>query len=408
MKYPLSQIKIGERQRAYDESHAQSLADSMTANGQIHNIGLRSDGLLIWGRHRYEAAKLLQWTEIEATVRDDLTPEMEQELEYEEDVRRKDRSWQEKCCATFKLKRLKEKRTGETWSLRKMADFTGIGKSSLGYYQQIAEALNRTPKDEEIWSCENYMGALKLLIARTEAEVLGEINRRRQLQTAEVVPAASPDDAPTLPGVVQQLDTTPEKVTVYIHGRPIAFKDAKPDEHFFPGRAMAIVGFDVPKGTLDIIGAALNDDGFAVLFNTNGNFFPSEFLTSTVLCQDWPLVWNQLNPIESTWPFSKNYTTGFVLTKRKPYKTSCISSVITAAYDNSGTLPPAVVEHVVAAIVSGTCPVFCIGGVDPVHVAAMGHTPIWFEADPLRYEANIAALRQHYEETIPGVEVIVR
>src|SRR5215469_12190735 len=106
MKVNIKDIIIGERQRI-DLGDIDEMAESMSRLGQIHNIGLTPDMGLVWGRRRLAAAEKLGWTEIEAVIKEGLTYHDEQVLELEEDLKRKDRTWQEKCLAVEKLQRLK-------------------------------------------------------------------------------------------------------------------------------------------------------------------------------------------------------------------------------------------------------------------------------------------------------------
>ena len=193
MKIPLSQITTGNRQRK-DFGDISELAQSLKENGQMQNIGVsaQADGslLLVWGMRRYLAAKSLGWTEIEAKVEANMSPEREQELEYEEDIRRKDRSWQERCIAVAKLFRMKERsaqRVGETWSVRKMSDFTGMDRSTIAQYIGImSDALEAPQRDEELWNASNYSAGIEILRSRREREAHQELERRQQIRNASL------------------------------------------------------------------------------------------------------------------------------------------------------------------------------------------------------------------------------
>lgn len=219
MKIPIKSIVIGTRQREHtDMTHAADMADSMKRLGQIHNIGVKplEDGTvqLIYGMHRLTAAKLLGWTEIEATIRVDLDEAMEQELELEEDVKRLDRTWQEKCLAMAKLYRLKQRAArakGETFTTWDMAAYTGFGQTTVSnYIYKVAEYLENR-KDTELWACDNYQAALQVIRARQQKEVEQEMERRRQAlialkpaidfvkQTRNFIPSLPPDLANKTP-----------------------------------------------------------------------------------------------------------------------------------------------------------------------------------------------------------------
>jgi len=65
----ISAITIGDRARR-DMGDLRGLADSIATHGMLHPIVVRPDGMLIAGHRRIEAAKLLGWDEIPATVVD--------------------------------------------------------------------------------------------------------------------------------------------------------------------------------------------------------------------------------------------------------------------------------------------------------------------------------------------------
>src|SRR5262245_49297049 len=66
---PLDKIIIGERHRR-DMGDLDGLARSMAELGLLQLIGIRPDGLLIWGERRLRAAELLGWTHIPVRVVD--------------------------------------------------------------------------------------------------------------------------------------------------------------------------------------------------------------------------------------------------------------------------------------------------------------------------------------------------
>lgn len=189
MKYKLADIKIGQRQRI-DMGDISELADSMRRLGQIHSIGLHPDGTLIWGMRRHLAAKELGWEEIEAVVRDGLTESDAQEIELEEDIRRKERTWQEECVALAKLFSIKAKaarKEGKTFGVREMAQYSGFGKSFVAdYVFTIGSVLAAEPRDEEVWGCANYSEALDLIRDRREKEAYQELVARQTAAKAAV------------------------------------------------------------------------------------------------------------------------------------------------------------------------------------------------------------------------------
>lgn len=66
---PIDSIVVGDRVRK-DMGDLKALADSMARYGLLHPVVIKSDNTLIAGARRIEAARLLAWTEIPATVID--------------------------------------------------------------------------------------------------------------------------------------------------------------------------------------------------------------------------------------------------------------------------------------------------------------------------------------------------
>ena len=64
----INSITVKQGRRAIDSAKVRELANSMREIGLINPITVTQDRVLITGAHRLEAAKLLGWTEIEATV----------------------------------------------------------------------------------------------------------------------------------------------------------------------------------------------------------------------------------------------------------------------------------------------------------------------------------------------------
>lgn len=82
----LDAVVIGERVRK-DMGDLSGLADSIRQHGLLHPVVVKTDGTLVAGHRRIEAARLLGWTEIPATVIevDDLLS-----AERDENAQRKD------------------------------------------------------------------------------------------------------------------------------------------------------------------------------------------------------------------------------------------------------------------------------------------------------------------------------
>jgi ParB/RepB/Spo0J family partition protein len=182
MKLPLSNIFIPERQRT-DLGDIDKLAASLRAVGQAQPIlvtKVDDHYDLIAGCRRLTAAAKLGWTEIECYVRESLTPLECQLLELEEDIRRKDRTWQERCLAIYKIHYMKKAEHDFEWTMNQTAEFTGDSQASISYMLSLAKHLQAEP--EFFKDCTGYYDAIKKLAMRNSSEVQAERERRRQAQ----------------------------------------------------------------------------------------------------------------------------------------------------------------------------------------------------------------------------------
>ena len=64
----INSIAVKQGRRAIDSAKVRELANSMNEIGLINPITVTQDRVLITGAHRLEAARLLGWTDIDATV----------------------------------------------------------------------------------------------------------------------------------------------------------------------------------------------------------------------------------------------------------------------------------------------------------------------------------------------------
>jgi ParB family chromosome partitioning protein len=106
MQIPVKDIIVRKRIRK-DTGDIASLADSMKRYGQISPITVSKANILIAGGRRLEAAKLLGWRTINATVIDAPEKLAKLELEIEENIQRRDFTGEELAKATKELYKLK-------------------------------------------------------------------------------------------------------------------------------------------------------------------------------------------------------------------------------------------------------------------------------------------------------------
>lgn len=434
MKLPLSSIVLEDRRRE-DYGDIENLAKSLVDNGQISPILVapREGGTwrLVAGGRRVQAAKTLGWTEIEAldTVRidgrsiavADLTERQLRILELEENTRRKDYNWKEHCRSVAQLHYLQqlehgfktEGGQGKGWSTLHMADLLGFSSYKTRYILSIAEEL----KDEKstIHQCTGIKEAIDWVIAKREREADAEINRRRALAASAGVPIPSPRSEAPQTESEAPVDTshwgsveTPSvpRTKVYIRGIRKSFLDSVPDEDFMAESAMCVLGYKAH--VLDYqLAKLLHPEGFAVVWDIQPWTLEASVVDAGVL-----LRWNQIKCDESfDLPFRPNFVDGWLLQRSdKParrYDHPSSATISCMPEDPFDILPLPVVDYSISPLTLANMAVFCLEGVNPLHIAELGRVPIFFEPDPRAFHLKVEGLRAHYESTIPNVEVIV-
>jgi DNA modification methylase len=183
---PLNDIVVLDRQRQ-DLGDIDDLAASIKRYGLIQPIVVNQDKRLIAGGRRLEACKRLGLTVVDVVFRETLTADELHELELEENVRRKEMSWQERAICIKKIHDLKRQRNaleGERWGMRETAEMLGLRTHCVvGYATKVAEELLAN-KESELWKCDSLMEAWRLLLRREEQRVLAELARRQAATSA--------------------------------------------------------------------------------------------------------------------------------------------------------------------------------------------------------------------------------
>ena len=106
MQIPLEDIKIKKRIRA-DLGDLTSLVESLRRFGQMQPILVDKKNVLVAGRRRFEAAKILGWRTINAQIIEAKDELSKIELELEENLQRQNLTEDEIIRALKKINKLK-------------------------------------------------------------------------------------------------------------------------------------------------------------------------------------------------------------------------------------------------------------------------------------------------------------
>ena len=162
-------IKMGTRARE-DYGDLEVIKDSLDKYGQMHPIVVTDNLELVAGGRRLTAAILLGWDEIEVKQYGDLSETEKLELELEENLIRKDLTWQESVALKKSINELKKTiaiEKGEKWTNEDTSELLNESTSKLAKDLELAEAVEKFP---EITKCKTKQEARTLARRKKSAE----------------------------------------------------------------------------------------------------------------------------------------------------------------------------------------------------------------------------------------------
>jgi site-specific DNA-methyltransferase (adenine-specific) len=225
---PITSILVDDRQRI-DHTDTDGLEVSLKKYGTIQPIVLEAlstpnNGYsyrLIAGGRRLTFLKVLGHTELyHGSVYNparpgyvfgtELTPDELAELELEENLRRKDMTWQEKVRGIAKIHRLKTAQGigGRAWTQRLTGELFGVSAASIN--QALALEAELRKANSPTWGMLTANDAHRYLLAQQEQVLQAELVRRHAEQSATLVA----DDTTTPGGAYWLDDVTDQDATI--------------------------------------------------------------------------------------------------------------------------------------------------------------------------------------------------
>lgn len=198
---PIDQIVVGERfRKEISGQGGQSLdylVESIKSNGLLHPIVVeRNSKTLLAGGRRLSAIRNLGWTDVPVHFLDELDETSRREVELEENLARKNLTWQEQALLTQEIDNLKRTVYGEAsagrpiannnspeatgWSIRKTASLRNVNEATVHQDIRLANALRIVPSLSKETSRTNALRA----IDRLEEDIERELERRSHKKEA--------------------------------------------------------------------------------------------------------------------------------------------------------------------------------------------------------------------------------
>ncbi len=206
----LNEILVEGRLRE-DLGDVEGLAEAIESDGLLQPIvveatpnGPRPYQLIAGGR-RYAAFTLLKTNKVEfqkipCMLLGELPAHTRVKLELEENLRRKDMTWQEKVLGIYRYHKASQRAAlldGDTWSQQATGDLLGVDQSSVSNALRIAKEL--LAGNERVKNAESMSDAYKVLVGDKLDEAQQEILRRMQAKREASAKASVDTLLPTLP-----------------------------------------------------------------------------------------------------------------------------------------------------------------------------------------------------------------
>lgn len=173
------------RQRKTLDKDIKQLAEQIDRVGLIHPIVIHEDGRLVAGERRLEAHKLLERKKIRCTIFERMAPHDAFLIELQENIARKQLSWQDECAAVRDYHEMRRSKIPE-WTLRATALDIGVSETKIQLLLAVAKHL----ADTDVAACQTLQGAFNLLKGRAERAQAAAQNRG--IQIAAVLPSIAP------------------------------------------------------------------------------------------------------------------------------------------------------------------------------------------------------------------------
>ncbi len=249
---PITSIIVSDRMRR-DHSDTDGLQESLKRYGTIQPIVLEAtidnEFRLVAGGRRLSALKALGHDTLYhgSTYNPthpgyifgvELTESQLTELELEENIRRKEMTWQEQCLSIAKTHRLRistEGDKGGAWGQEQTGRLLKISRASVGNALWVAAQITNTPA-HPIWSMSGLVEALQYKLQLEENSINAELARRDSIASfpSESQSVAS---APT----IAQVSESEDKLAARTRYLSNPLNDPEDFESYYSERQAAVI-----------------------------------------------------------------------------------------------------------------------------------------------------------------------
>jgi ParB family chromosome partitioning protein len=219
---PIDLIRKSDDRQRRDLGDLSALALSIRRNGLIHPIVVTRDLMLVAGECRLEASRLAELPTINVQYVEDLPREELEILELEENVKRKELSWQEYNAAVIRYHRMNTSRDPE-WSLHQSAEALGMSENYLVRHLLVNREIEIAGSG--VQEAPAFTTALNITRRRIE--------RRKADTLSSLIPSSAPE--------VEEMELPPRPVE-FLHANFLEWQAS------YSGPPFNFIHFDPPYG----------------------------------------------------------------------------------------------------------------------------------------------------------------
>jgi DNA modification methylase len=171
--FPTDKIWVKREERQRKEVEIGDLIPSIRERGILQPILIKASGELIFGERRWTTAKHLKLETVPVRIADDLSEEELQIIELEENIKRKNLTWQEEGAAVLRIHQLYEKQNPE-WAAKDTAAVVGWTYDHTRRTLNVAEAI--AEGDDSLAKADGLGAAMTILTRRRQRQQDSALN----------------------------------------------------------------------------------------------------------------------------------------------------------------------------------------------------------------------------------------
>lgn len=187
----VNDIIVPEDRQRKDFGDIEALASSIRARGLIHPIVIQRDNTLVAGERRLRAHQLLQFQMIAVQYTDQLDPAELRLIELEENIKRKELTWQEHNDAVCDY-HAANKELDPTWSAERTAEILNLSARNVGRELMVKKAREEGVK--EVNEAPTFSTAANFAQRRSERRRAASKNEVSDILEASLKPKVAPKE----------------------------------------------------------------------------------------------------------------------------------------------------------------------------------------------------------------------